>query len=204
MPTYTTLDGDTLDLSALTAPEAEYLGVLKVAFEAGMEWASFNRLVHGDRNPILEPGHRVTSAVASHPIFRAAQDMEDRLGIRQGEIGAEPGDEEQLARDPFSDEWLTIAEAAVAKAVTVQGVYKAIERGELIATQGRPVRVSLRSLGHWQVMDVRQAAGKVKTHAETSVELSPEAALSLRLQLQRNITRARRKQSAPESDSLVG
>jgi hypothetical protein len=162
MLTYTTLDGDTLDLSGLSEAESRFLETLRSAFQANAAWESFNRLVHSSENPVLEPGTRVSRRVAENPLFRAAQDMEDRLGIRQGEVGAEALDLEFLRRDPFADEWLTIAQAAAMKGVTVQGVYKAIDRGELIATHERPARVSGNGLARWDVMEVRQAAGRVR------------------------------------------
>jgi hypothetical protein len=42
----------------------------------------------------------VTDAVWRHPLFRALRDLEDRLGIRQGELGPDPDDD--IGREPLA------------------------------------------------------------------------------------------------------
>ena len=124
------------------------------------DWTALCNLIGGDENPLVGPGRRITRAVMNHPLWRAARDLEDRLGIIHGEVGAELGDSPES--DPLADEFLPIARVAEERSVSVRAVYKAIDRGDLIATRSRPARVSRNSLGHWDVVEVRQAAGKAR------------------------------------------
>lgn len=102
MLTYTTLDGQSLDLSGLSPVEREHFDRCYIAYRADLSWAAFGELVTGNANPAVRAaGGWVTPAVGAHPLYQAIRDLEDRLGIRQGEIGAEEGDD--LDRDPVAD-----------------------------------------------------------------------------------------------------
>ena len=162
MLTYTTLDGQVLDLSDLSDQERAYLDRCRSAFSAGIDWIGFNNLlVMGKDHPLLrETGGWVTRSIWRHPLQQALQDLSDRLGIAQGCVGAEPGD--HLDRDPFADDWISTTEAARRKGVTLPGLHKAIERGDVIARPVKPdgsrLLVSANSLNRWQPNPIRQAA----------------------------------------------
>ena len=160
MLTYTTLDGEVLDLANLKEGERAFFERVLALYRADAPYDTVFNLVSGEENPILEPGRRITAAVHAHPLWKAVHDLENRLGIKQGEIGAEPGDDPD--RDPVADEWLSTTEAAAAKGVTVVGLHKAIARGDVVAAPAKPggVRrvVSRNSLDRWTPNAVRQAA----------------------------------------------
>lgn len=67
-----------------------------------------------------------------------------------------------------ADEWIGVMEAAARKSVTRRALYRAVQRGEVIAApirpdgQRRPLRVSARSLDRWTPNPVRKAAGHAR------------------------------------------
>jgi hypothetical protein len=159
--TYTTLDGDVIDLSDLNDEERTHFDRCYDAYRRNINWTAFQDLVTGTGNPLVRATKGwVTPAIWDHPLYQAIRDLGDRLGICQGEIGPEPGDE--LDTDPISDHWLPSTEAAARKGVTVPGLHQAIRRGAVIARPsqpgGRRLVVSARSLAHWTPNAVRQAA----------------------------------------------
>lgn len=161
--TYTTLDGDVLDLRSLKDDESVYLTVAVTAYTENMSWERFSDLVAGTVNPVVAAaGGRVTEAVWRHPLFQAVRDMEDRLGLRQGELAPDEGC--NADSDPFEDQWLPASDAAQSKGVTVAGLHSAIKRGQVIARRatpgGRRIVVSANSLRHWTPNAVRQSARK--------------------------------------------
>ncbi len=117
MRTYTTLEGHVLDLSDLTEEQQQFLDRCMTAYQDGMTWTLYCRLIEGLDNPLLRPTDGVvTWAVWNPPLFQAVTDIEGRLGVQQDELLAEPGDD--VARDPLADEWLPVEEAARRKRVT--------------------------------------------------------------------------------------
>jgi hypothetical protein len=160
MLTYTTLDGEVLDVQRLGQAEERFFERCLALYRDRGDWVTLANLVAGDENPLVAPGHRITRAVMDHPLWRAVRDLEDRLGIIHGEVGSEPGD--MPDRDPVIDEFVPVAQVAEERNVSIRAVYKAIDRGDVIATHDRPTRVSRNSLGHWEVVEVRQAAGKAR------------------------------------------
>ena len=101
MQTYTTLDGKVLNLSPLTDEERAYFDRCFAAYRDGISFFLFQDLVTGPENPVLRPTQgRITDAVWSHPLFQALRDLEDRIGIQQGELGPDPGDDR--APEPFT------------------------------------------------------------------------------------------------------
>jgi hypothetical protein len=163
MLTYTTLEGQVLDLTGINEHERAYLEGCVAAYRAGIPWETFTELAEGNGNPLVRAaGGRVTQAVWNHPLFQTVYDLEARLGIAQGFLAPEPGVD--MNRDPFADAWVPAVEAARRKGVSLSGLHAAIERGEVIA---RPARaggtrlvVSANSLARWTPSPVRQAAGR--------------------------------------------
>lgn len=94
MQTYTTLDGNVFDLSSLTNEEHAYFDHCYASYRDGIPFFLFQDLVTGLQNPLLRATQgRVTDAAWSHPLFQALRDLEDRIGIQQGELGPDPGDD---------------------------------------------------------------------------------------------------------------
>jgi hypothetical protein len=86
------LDGRILDLTELTDEERAYFERCVMAYRDGVSWEMFNRRVEGMDNPLVRAaGGRITDEVWNKNLFRAVRDLEDRLGIQQGEIRSEPG-----------------------------------------------------------------------------------------------------------------
>lgn len=160
MLTYTTLDGDVLDLSGLDGAERAFFDRCYDVFRNRRPYDEIFALVYGAENPLLGDDRRITRAVREQPLWQAVRDLEDRLGIFQDQIGPMPGDEP--GRDPLADEWIPATQAAAEKGVTLAGLHKAIERGAVVAAPAKPggVRlvVSRNSLGSWTPNPVRQAA----------------------------------------------
>ncbi len=169
MDTYTTLDDTILDLTALTGEERAYFDHCYAAYRTGVTWSALSDLIAGEGNPLVRrAGGRITRAVWEHPLYQALRDLEDRLGIQQGCVQPEPGDDP--ARDPLADEWISASEAATRKGVTLQGLHRAIGRGEVIARPAKPggsrLAVSVKSLSRWTPNPLRQAAGRKATAAK--------------------------------------
>jgi hypothetical protein len=100
--TYTTLDGRVLDLTGLPDEERIFLARCYAAYRAGVSWEEFIALARGAGNPLVRAaGGRITQGVWDHPLFQAVHDLEDRLGILQGEFTPDPGDD--VSRGPFTD-----------------------------------------------------------------------------------------------------
>jgi hypothetical protein len=158
--TYTTIDGQVIDLSDLSSEERAFFDRCYAAYEDNMPWHDFSLLAQGDENPVVRAAGRITRAVMSHPLYMAVRDLEDRVALRPGELEPVPG--EQWDTEPVADEWLRMGAAVERKGVTVPGLHQAIQRGDVIA---RPAKaggawrvVSRNSLDRWTPSPVRQAA----------------------------------------------
>ena len=163
MWTYTRLDGTVLDLTRATPDEQAYLEQCAAAYGIGLPWRVFTLMVEGLQSPLVQvAGGRVTREVWNNPVFQAARDMEDRLGIAQGHVAPDPGDD--VSRDAFADEWIPATEAANRASVSLTALHKAIGRRALIARPTKPggkwLLVSGNSLARWMPMAIRQAAGR--------------------------------------------
>ena len=178
MWTYVTLEGEVLDLSGIGDEERAFLASCAAGYRAGMSWEGFTYLAEGNTNPLVRAADgRITRDVYHHPVYQAARDMEDRLGIAQGYVGLDPDLDPD--RDPFADDWLPATEAANRAGVTLTGLHKAIARGEVIARPAKPggtrLVVSANSLARWTPSPARQAAGRKRAaaRATSTVALAP-------------------------------
>ncbi len=170
LATHTTIDGDVLDLSDLTAEEAAHLRKATALVMAALEaedsesvvtWRDFNaRFVHTTKNPVLRKTDGfVTRESWSHPLYQALYDLDVRLGIQQGKMRA-PRHKRWL-QDPRQDTFVPVSTIATQKDVQVKSVHKAIDRGDLIAHHGHfedgragpkaGLMVSLNSAKGWKV-----------------------------------------------------
>jgi hypothetical protein len=111
---YTKLDGRRLSLNLTLEEERAFFGRCYQAYLKGHSTEDFTRLanlVTGDHNPLLKPTDgRITPVVWMHPLFQAVRDLEDRLGIRTGDLKAAPGDGN--AQDPTGDDQTILIEDA--------------------------------------------------------------------------------------------
>ena len=161
MQTYVTLEGQVLDLSDLPEEQQRFFDRCVAAFREGQDWTAYCQMIEGLENPLLRPtGRVVTWAILNTPLFQTMTHIENRLGIQQEMVGADPGDD--VERDPLADEWLSVEEAARRKGVTVQGLRRGIAAGRVIAhaapgEEGR-LLVSANSLGRWTPRNRRPAA----------------------------------------------
>jgi len=106
---YTTLDGRVVELSGLSEDERAFLHRCVAAYRDGMAWEALSRLVEGVDNPLVRAeGGRITRAVWDHPLVQVVSDLEDRLGIAQGDLEADP--DTHPDRDPFAHQSVEVAE----------------------------------------------------------------------------------------------
>ncbi len=161
MSIYVTLDGEVLDLSRLTVSEAEFFDLCYGTWRENNtgRYARLQSLIFGDDNPILKAGRRVTRETFEHPLFQAVTDLEARAGVLEGKLLPDREDE-RPGDDPLAEEFVSIAEAARIKGITVPAVHAAIRRGDLVALANRPLKVSVTSLGHWEVDAGRQRSAR--------------------------------------------
>jgi hypothetical protein len=102
MERYRTLDGQSLELANLTPSERSYLDLCVSAYEHHVAWATFSQLVEGRENPLLDAtAGRITPGVMNHPLYQTVRDLEDRLGVEQGCLTANAGDDPTL--QPYTD-----------------------------------------------------------------------------------------------------
>lgn len=166
---YRTLDGEVLDLTHLTDDEQQFFDRCYRAYRAArVGWEAFSALVAGRENPVVRAaGGLVTRAVMAHPLYVAVHDLENRVGLRTGDLAAEP--EVDLARDPLADDWLSPSAAAAIKGVTRAAVHLASQRGDVVARPAKPggrwTLISANSLARWTPVAVRQAAGRARASA---------------------------------------
>jgi len=104
---YTTLDGQVLDLSALTPTERKFLRRCYEGYLAHMSHADFTNLAERSENPVIAAtGGWITAEVHRHPLYQAVCDLEHRLGLQQGMLAPSPG--ENLDRAPFAADPLPV------------------------------------------------------------------------------------------------
>lgn len=162
--TYLTLSHRVINLMELTDDQAAFFERVLGMFRAKAPYWDVSRLIHGMTNPLLKPtGGVVTREVYAHPLYVAVRDMSDRMGIQQGVLGADPGND--FSEDPVADTWLSVADAAAEKGLTVPGLHKAIKRGDVIARPQKPgstyLEVSRNSLDAYRPSEARQQAGRL-------------------------------------------
>lgn len=162
MRSYRTLEGATHDLDTLTPEETTCLSELLLAYAQNCRYWDFFMLVVRPGGQVLKGKPMVTAEAAGTTLFKIAEDLRYRLGIRQGEVGPDPGDDPNT--EPLSpDEWVPLEEAARLKKVTSMGIRKAIERGNLLSRSNpgeRGVWISRTSLDAYQPLAGRQKAGR--------------------------------------------
>src|SRR5919202_6556977 len=110
MKSYTTLDGEILDLTQRTEVERVFFRRCYATYLANMPWSEFTNLAERSENPVIAAtGGWITPAVHEHPLYKAVRDLEDRLGIKQGKLAPDPGTD--VTQEPLAEEALTTGKA---------------------------------------------------------------------------------------------
>lgn len=97
---YRRIDGTVLRVPFPSAVEAAFFDRIYRLYEEG-DWRGLRALFYGPENPVLEPGCLITRAVYAMPLFRAVRDLENRVGIRTGNLLAADGDGSDI--EPLED-----------------------------------------------------------------------------------------------------
>ena len=94
-PSYRLLDGEVVDVGRLPRRDLAYLLDLQRRAMEDENYFDLERAVCGPGAYPLQGSSRVTSAVHRTPLFRVAEDIAYRVGIRQGVMA--PNDDDKLA-----------------------------------------------------------------------------------------------------------
>lgn len=94
MKTYKTLRGEIFDLGELTPEQKAIYTDVKSAFDSNTEWTDFSNLWIARMGAAFDGIPR--SEVVEEPLYKICQDLESRLGIRQGHT-SEPDYRDLLA-----------------------------------------------------------------------------------------------------------
>ncbi len=153
---YELLNGDTLDLSRLPRQDVEFLLDLMQRAMSDEDYFDLERRVCGRGAYPLKDSARVTREVHDTPLFRAAEDIVDRVGIRQGALAPEPGDQRVPTEDIVS-----VTEAAEALGITRSAVIKAAQAGRIKGKKiGHTWALLCRSVNSYSVAQHRVVAGR--------------------------------------------
>ena len=146
---YQLLNGETLDLSRLSRGDMEFLLGLMGRTTAEEDYFSLERSICGPGAYPLKGSPRVTPTIHDSLLFRIAEDIVDRAGIRQGVIAPDPGDRR------VTEDIMSVTEAAKRLGVTRSAVIKAARAGRI---QGKKV-------GHtWALLRHSIASYRVAQH----------------------------------------
>ena len=130
--TYRLLDGQTVDLRGLTPREKSFLADLRRMIRDEIDFFEIERAAIGPGSPALGGGNRVDERLARTALYLAAEDIATRAGIEQGLILA-PEHESKRAAARADRSMISVAQAADLIGVSRTAVYKAVEKGTLLA-----------------------------------------------------------------------
>jgi len=158
---YELLNGETLDLSPLPKQDVEFLLELMQRAMNDDDYFDLDRRVCGQGAYPLKGAPRVTREIHDTPLFRAAEDIVDRVGIRQGALAPEPGDERVPTEDIVS-----VTEAADSLGITRSAVIKAARAGRIKGKKvGHTWALLRRSVESYRVAPHRVEAGRAAHRA---------------------------------------
>lgn len=153
---YQLLNGETLDLSALPKEDLEFLLALMRRAMEDEDYFSLERTVCGPGAYPLKGSARVTREIHNSPLFRVAEDIVDRAGIRQGVLAPDAGDERVPTEDIVS-----VTEAAKRLGITRSAVIKAAQAGRIKGKKiGHTWALLRRSVETYRVAQHRVEAGR--------------------------------------------
>jgi len=94
MNLYRTLNGEVFDLDKLPAKQKSIYAELKSFYDVNVEWTKFTNLWVAKVREVF--GAKEPSEIVEKPIYKICQDLDSRLGIRQG-YTREPNYQDLLA-----------------------------------------------------------------------------------------------------------
>lgn len=159
---YELLNGETMELSSLPMQDMVYLLDLMQRAMNDEDYFDLERRVCGPGAYPLKGNARVTHEIQASPLFRAAEDIVDRAGIRQGVLAPDPGDK----RVPTVD-IVSVTEAADTLGITRSAVVKAAQTGRIKGKKvGHTWALLRRSVESYSVAQHRVAAGRAAHRQE--------------------------------------
>lgn len=126
---YKLIVGADLSLAELSNEDIKYLGFLAMKGIQGMDYFELLRLVRGLGAYPLKGSHFITADIATSVLFRTAEDIVARAGIRQGVL-IPP---QQMVDK--SNSLLTVATVAQILGVTRVAVYQMLQSDRLKSTK---------------------------------------------------------------------
>lgn len=82
MNLHRTLNGEVFDIDDLTGEQKAVYAAVRPSYDTNIEWTEFTNLWVAQLRETF--GDKGTSVVAKEPIYKICQDLDSRLGIRQG------------------------------------------------------------------------------------------------------------------------
>jgi excisionase family DNA binding protein len=153
---YKLLDGERVNLSTLPKKDLQFLLDLQRRAIDGEDYFELELMVCSSGAYPLKGSPRVTSAVHATVLFRVAEDICFRVGLRQGILRAETEEERSLA-----DEVLSVTEAARMIGISRTAVIKAAHAGRLRGKKiGKTWALLRTSVKRYEVAQHRVRAGR--------------------------------------------
>jgi excisionase family DNA binding protein len=158
---YRLLGGDVIDLGELPKEDLAFLLDLQRRAMDDEDYFELERAVCGPGAYPLKESPRVTSEIHRTALFRVAEDIVDRVGIRQGVIAPDRNDDLVPTEGIMS-----VTEAAKQLRVTRSAIIKAAQAGRLKGKKiGKTWALLRRSVESYKVAEHRVAAGKAAHRA---------------------------------------
>jgi len=153
---YRLLDGEMIDIVKLPREDLAFLLDLQRRGVDDEDYFDLERSVCGPGAYPLKGGRRVTREVHRTPLFRVAEDIAYRAGMRQGVIA--PNDDDEMVP---TDGIVGVSEAARRLGITRSAIVKAARAGRLKGRRiGKTWALLKRSVESYEVAEHRVAAGK--------------------------------------------
>ena len=156
---YETLTNEKVNLSSLTAQEKAWMGQMVKVYQSGESYPQFVNRINEPGCPALGGGSWVTPGVSRSPLYRACQDLADRLGIAQGFLAVSMTAQQEKAGPAESAQpsYLSCEEAAERVGVTSEAIRKAIREDRLPAMRvGRTYLLDSRAIDGYAARSGRQ------------------------------------------------
>lgn len=153
---YSLLKGEVVDLGTLPKNDLAFLLDLQRRALEEEDYFDLERSVCGPGAYPLKGNPRVTATTHRSVLFRVAEDIVERVGIRQGVLA--PDDDDELVP---TDGIMSATEAAEHLGITRSAVIKSAQTGRIKGRKvGKTWMLLKRSVDSYQVSQHRVAAGK--------------------------------------------
>ncbi len=132
MKCYALLDGTRVDLGSLSSSEQAFLRALRRMAQQKISYFEIARAAVGPGSPALGGRQTINRHVAAAPIYRVAEDIATRAGIKQ-ELILAPEFEHRRAEFPTDGSHMSATQAAAFISISRAAVHKAVNAGTLKA-----------------------------------------------------------------------